>query len=106
MGKSVIGDYISNDSLVEYNETKYRNSVLSTNDYKDFVFVAYAEVLDGWESNPIECLKHPIMQYKNDKFVYNNEALLVAQKYGDENNKDIASKVFSIRDNNSYYFSF
>lgn len=88
---------VSNDSWGDIDKTKIREIVLNAKNSSEIVRSVYLDVQDGWEESPSEKLKYPVMQYKNDKFVYNSNALLSAQQYGEKYDKNVAKKAFDIR---------
>lgn len=90
--------YVSNDKWGDINKTHLRNTVLKAKNYKSLVKSVYLLVERGWENSPSEKLKYPVMQYKNDRLVYNSNGLLAAQIYGEKYNKNIAEKAKAIRE--------
>lgn len=57
----------------------------------------YMDVEEGWEDAPSEKLKYPVMELKDDTFVYNRGGLSSALGYAKtEGNKDVVNKVESI----------
>ena len=88
---------VSNDSWGNVNKTKLRDTVLNAKNYKTAVKSVYLNVEEGWEDSPSEKLKYPVMQYKDNKFVYNAGGLLSAQQYGEKYDDSVAKKAYSIR---------
>ena len=88
----------SNEDWGNIDKTKLRNDVLEAKNYKSIVKDVYLKVEDGWQDAPSEHLKYPVMQIKNDKLVYNINALSSALGYAKkENELDVIKKVESIR---------
>ena len=88
----------SNEDWGNIDKTKLRNDVLEAKNYKSIVKDVYLKVEDGWQDAPSEHLKYPVMQIKNDKLVYNLNALSSALGYAKkENELDVIKKVESIR---------
>lgn len=88
----------SNDEWGNIDKTKLRNDVLEAKNYKSLVKDVYMKVENGWEEAPSEHLKYPVMQIKDNKLVYNLNALSSALGYAKkENDTDVVKKVESIR---------
>lgn len=90
-------DKVSNDSWGDVNKSKLRDTVLKAKNYKTLVKSVYLKVEDGWEESPSEKLKYPVMQLKDGEFVYNSGALLSAQQYGAQYDKEVENKAIKIR---------
>jgi len=94
-------DSVSNDSWGDIDKTALMHKVLKAKNAKSIVKDIYAEVDDGWEDKPSECLKYPIMQVKeNNTAVYNSEALSSALAYANHpntGNSDVVKKVKEVQ---------
>lgn len=91
-------DSISDTKWSDISKTDLRNNILKAKNYKTIVKSVYLLVEDGWEEAPAPKLKYPVMEIKDGELVYNSNALLSAQQYGEKNDKIIANKAKRLRD--------
>lgn len=82
----------------EVDKTKLRNDIMGASNKNTLVKDVYMLVEDGWEDAPSEHLKYPVMELKDDTFVYNRDGLSSALGYAKkENVSSVVSKVEKIQ---------
>lgn len=82
----------------EVDKTKLRNDIMGASNKNTLVKDVYMLVEDGWEDDPSEHLKYPVMELKGDTFVYNRDGLSSALGYAKkENVSSVVSKVEKIQ---------
>lgn len=82
----------------EVDKTKLRNDIMGASNKNTLVKDVYMLVKDGWEDDPSEHLKYPVMELKGDTFVYNRDGLSSALGYAKkENVSSVVSKVEKIQ---------
>lgn len=79
---------MSNDSWGDINKVSLRNKVVEAANAKTLVKSVYLLVEEGWEDTPSEKLKYPVMQLKNNTFVYNRNALASAKAYAEQHEEN------------------
>lgn len=81
----------------DVDKTALRNKVMEADNKKELVKDVYLIVEDGWEDAPSEHLKYPVMELKDDTFVYNRGALSSALGYAKANDEQsVVDKVQQI----------
>jgi hypothetical protein len=65
---------MSNDDWSNVDKTKLRNDILDAENSSELVEAVYLKVEKGWQDAPSEKLGYPVMQLKDDTFVYNRNA--------------------------------
>lgn len=71
----------------DIDKTDLRNKIMEADNKAEIVKSVYLIVEDGWEDAPSEKLKYPVMELKDDTFVYNRNALSSALGYARANNE-------------------
>lgn len=88
---------ISDKPWGDVDKTELRNKIMDATNRKTIVKSVYMLVEDGWEEAPSEHLKYPVMELKDDTFVYNRDALASALGYAKkENEQSVVNKVEAI----------
>jgi hypothetical protein len=88
---------ISDTPWGEVDKTELRNKIMKASNRASLVKDVYMDVEEGWEDAPSGKLKYPVMELKDDTFVYNRGGLSSALGYAKtEGNKDVVNKVESI----------
>lgn len=81
----------------DIDKTAIRDAVMEAENKTDLVKEVYLLVEDGWEDAPSEHLKYPVMELKDDTFVYNRNALSSALAYAKQNEEQsVVNKVEAI----------
>lgn len=74
-----------------------RDAVMGAKNRDSLVHDVYMKVEDGWEDAPSEKLGYPVMELKDDTFVYNRYGLASALAYAKgENDEEVVKKVEKI----------
>lgn len=74
-----------------------RDAVMNAENRDSIVHDVYMKVEDGWEDAPSEKLGYPVMELKDDTFVYNRYGLASALAYArGENDEEVVKKVEKI----------
>ncbi len=91
-------DSVSNTPWGDVDKVSMKDKIMEAKNRSTLVNSVYALTEPDWESAPSEHLKYPIMELKDDTFVYNKNALASALAYAKkENESDVISKVEKIR---------
>lgn len=88
---------VSNTDWSKVDKTKLRNTILNAENVNEIVKSVYLKVESGWQENPSEKLKYPVMQLKRNTLVYNSNGLLSAYQYAQKYDKEVADKAEKIR---------
>ena len=80
------------------NKSAMRQKIMEASNRDKLVKDVYMLVLDNWKEAPSEGLKYPVMELKDDTFIYNVNALSSALGYAKkENETSVVTKVEKIR---------
>ena len=81
----------------DVDKAKLRDTIMEADNRNELVKNVYLLIEDGWEDAPSEHLKYPVMEEKDDTFVYNRGALSAAKAYAEQNNEeDVLEKLEDI----------
>lgn len=90
-------DALSDTPWGEVDKTELRNKIMEATNKATLVKAVYLLVEDGWEEAPSEHLKYPVMELKDNTFVYNRDALASALGYAKkEEETSVINKVKKI----------
>ncbi len=88
---------VSDTPWGEVDKAKLREKVVEAKNSKTLVKSVYLLVEKGWEEAPSEHLKYPVMELKDNIFVYNRDALSTALAYAKkENETSVVNKIEKI----------
>ena len=88
---------MSTDDWSSVDKTKLRNTILEAKNKAELVNAVYLKVENGWQDAPSEKLGYPVMQLKNNTFVYNRNALANAKARAvQQNETEVLNKLNSI----------
>lgn len=78
-------------------KAELREAVMNAENRNSLVHDVYMKVEDGWEDAPSEKLGYPVMELKDDTFIYNRYALSSALAYAKgEDDEEVVKKVEKI----------
>lgn len=81
----------------DWNGDKAKNDLLKEKNFKTLAKSVCLLLEDGWEEKRKGSLKYPVMNLKDDKWVYNAEGLSSARAYGEQHDSSVAKKAISIQ---------
>ena len=81
----------------DWNGDKAKNDLLKEKNFKTLAKSVCLLLEDGWEEKKKGALKYPVMNLKDDKWVYNAEGLSSARAYGEQHDPSVADKAISIQ---------
>lgn len=88
---------MSDKSWGEVDKIELRNKIMEAENRNALVKAVYMLVEEGWEEAPSEHLKYPVMELKDDTFVYNRDGLASALGYAKkEEETSVVNKVEKI----------
>lgn len=88
---------MSDSDWGKVDKTELRNKIMDADNKDALVKDVYIVVEDGWEDAPSEHLKYPVMELKDDTFVYNRNALSSALGYAKANDEQsVVDKIEAI----------
>lgn len=88
---------MSDKAWGEVDKTAMRDKIMEASNKATLVKAVYMLVEDGWEEAPSEHLKYPVMELKDDTFVYNRDGLASALGYAKkENETSVVNKIEKI----------
>ena len=80
-----------------WNGDKAKDDLLKEKNFKTIAKSVCLLLEDGWEDGVKGALKYPVMNLKNDKWVYNAQGLSSARAYGEQHDPSVADKAISIQ---------
>lgn len=81
----------------DWNGNKAKDDLLKEKNFKTVAKSVCLLLEDGWEKKRKGSLKYPVMNLKDDKWVYNAEGLSSARAYGEQHDPSVAEKAISIQ---------
>lgn len=94
---SVNTDELKETAWGDVDKIELRNAVMDATNRTELVNKVYLKVLEGWEDNPSENLKYPVMELVGNTFYYNRNALASALAYAKQHDEaDVVEKVMAI----------
>lgn len=90
---------MSEDPWGDVDKAAMRDKIMEAKNRATLVKSVYLLVEEGWEDAPSEHLKYPVMQLKDDTFVYNRGALASAKAYAEQHDEqEVLDKLEKIYD--------
>lgn len=81
----------------DWNGNKAKDDLLKEKNFKTVAKSVCLLLENGWEEKRKGSLKYPVMNLKDDKWVYNAEGLSSARAYGEQHDSSVAEKAISIQ---------